>query len=164
MTDGELIDALHYLGIDESNGRVIALLPLVQVAWADGIIQARERDTILEIGRREGFLDDESEALLDNWLAHAPTDTYHQRGRDVILELARRGGGFGTTFTASSVDQLVGFCEVVAKCAGGLLGLVFSVNAQERAAIKEIAEALRIAESENAAWGGLRFNADDDPP
>ena len=39
MNPGELKKALSQFGIDESNFRVIGLLPLVYVAWADGTIQ-----------------------------------------------------------------------------------------------------------------------------
>ena len=35
MTDAELIELLAELGLDASNFRVIALLPLIEVAWVD---------------------------------------------------------------------------------------------------------------------------------
>ena len=154
MDDEALVAELHDLGIDENNARIVALLPLVQVAWVDGVIDPREAAAILQIARERGWLPDDSIYVLDGWLAHAPSDEYFRRGRVVIRELARRDGSFDPAVTPDTVEAIIGLCERVAKSAGGVFGLVFTVSAEERAAIQDIAEALRIAATETG-WDDL---------
>lgn len=159
MTDAELIDELHYLGIDEGNSRVVALLPLVQVAWADGKLQDAERSAIHKIANEGAFATSDGERVLDGWLSNAPSQAYFQRGHRVIVELARRGGGLESGVTGDTIDVVLGYCETVARAAGGLFGLMFSVDANERRAITEIAVALRITPTD-AGWGALAEELD----
>ncbi len=154
MDDRELVDSLHYLGIDETNCRVIALLPLARVAWADGGVQPAERTAILTIARQGGFVDDETARTLEGWLTNAPSDAYFARGSTVIVALAKRGGGLDSGLDASTVEAVLGYCEVVARAAGGLFGLAFAVNAAERQALADIAEALRV-DPNDESWTDL---------
>ena len=159
MTDSELIDALHYLGIDETNCRIMVVLPLVQVAWADGKVQPEERDAIVEIAKVEDLVHGDGEKVLDGWLAHSPTQEYFSRGHEVLVELARRGGGMGSKVTPDTIDSIIVYSENVAKAAGGLFGVLFTVDAREKRALKEIAEALKIAPGDppasHAEWDSL---------
>jgi uncharacterized membrane protein YebE (DUF533 family) len=52
--------------------RVIMLMPLVYVAWADGKIQSQERKLIMSIAEERGLLDDGGRGCLERWLTHAP--------------------------------------------------------------------------------------------
>ena len=62
------IDAwLKELRVPREAYRVVALLPLVYVAWADGKIQKSERDVILRIAREQGLLDHGGGDALDRW-------------------------------------------------------------------------------------------------
>lgn len=159
MDDRELVESLHYLGIDEANCRVIALLPLARVAWADGGVQPAERSAILAIARQGGFVDSETERTLEGWLTNAPTDAYFERGTNVLVALAKRGGALASRVDASTLDAIVGYCEVVAKSAGGLFGLAFSVNPAERKALADIAEALRL-DPNDVSWNELTKEMD----
>ena len=154
MDDRELIESLHYLGIDENNCRVIALLPLARVAWADGGIQPAERAVILSIAKDGGFVDDETERTLTGWLTNAPSDTYFARGSQVLVALARRGGAHPSNVDAATIDAVLGYCETVARAAGGLFGLAFAVSRSEREAMAEIARALRM-DPNDASWTDL---------
>ena len=49
MDDEQLIKTIHYMGIDRENYPIVALLPLVQVAWADGDVHDREKELILKV-------------------------------------------------------------------------------------------------------------------
>lgn len=154
MNDRELIDSLHYLGIDERNCRVIALLPLVQVAWADGHLQAPERTAILRIAKQGAYADAESERVLNAWLANMPSEAYFARGHSVIVELAKRSGGLDSGVTGETIGAILGYCEVVASAAGGFFGLIFAVDASERKAMADIALALHIDPTEGG-WTEL---------
>ena len=154
MNDAQLVSELHHLGIDRANARVIVLLPLVHVAWADGEVQAAERTAILGFAKRDN-LDASSLKVLEGWLTNAPTEDYHQRGRDVIRELAMRNGGLDTDVTPEKVDAIVAFCSTVASSAGGLFGVLFTVSAAEKRLLTEIAEALRVTVRESEGWSDL---------
>ena len=63
---------LKELRVPREAYRVVSLLPLVYVAWADGKIQKSERDLILHIARERGMLDhgeDPREAVVREVLA-----------------------------------------------------------------------------------------------
>lgn len=153
FTDKELVSALHGLGLDEENIRAIVLLPLVEVAWADGRIGESERRLILDIARKRGVLDGEGAPVLESWLRYRPSDRYLERGREVLVELGARGHD-GAGITPQTLTEVVNFCEQVARAAGGVLGRAFkSVGAEERAALTEIAEALSSARK--ASWESM---------
>ena len=57
-------DWLKELRVPREAYRVVSMLPLVYVAWADGKIQKGERDVILRIAREQGMLDHGGEDAL----------------------------------------------------------------------------------------------------
>jgi hypothetical protein len=159
MDDRELVDALHYLGIDERNCRVVALLPLARVAWADGGVQDAERAAILQIATEGGFVDAETERTLRGWLTNAPSDAYFDRGSQVIVALAKRGGGLDSRVDVATIDAVLVHCETIARAAGGLFGLAFAVTKAERQAISSIAKALAV-DPTDVAWTGMSKELD----
>lgn len=134
MIDVELRSALHTLGIDAASREVLALLPLVWVAWADGVIHPAEHAVIAGTSRDLLRLSTDATRVLDNWLAHPPTEAYLDRGCAVLLELDRRAGGRGDL-------SLQDLCRAVAEAAGSFFG---RVNAPERDALTAIAIALSV--------------------
>ena len=61
------------LEIDSETLAALTLIPLVEVAWADGSIAQQERDAILEAAASVGITpESESYFLLGNWLKKAP--------------------------------------------------------------------------------------------
>jgi len=155
MTDDELIVELRSMGIDAESHKVVALLPLVQVAWADAVIQQAERKLIFKIAEDHGMLDGDGGRILDSWLNNPPTEQYVVRGRKVLVDLARRETSLGDSVTMKTLDDVLEFCERVAKAAGGLFGIVWTVDLRERTAIREIAEALDVEADDSTNWSAL---------
>ena len=147
MTDRELIDALTRLGIRPEDPRAVLLLPLAQVAWADGAIQEPERLRILEVARGYGLAG--GAGPVERWLAVRPSDEELALGRRVVAALALRHRGPTADWGPAVLDRLEQQCEDVARAAGGLFGLVFATSADERAALAEIQQALRSAVAQN---------------
>ncbi len=141
MTDAELKEALHGLGMDESSYRALPLLPLVQVAWADGSVQDAERDLILHLAGERYHLEDEGQRVLRNWLHHSPSPDYARRGKGVLVALCERSGF--QDVSREGLEDLVGFCQEVARAAGGFFGFG-AIDSAEAAAIEEIAEVLHV--------------------
>lgn len=140
MQDEILVEKLNKLGIDRESLKVVILLPVVQVAWADGVVQDEERALIESIAETNGLLPGDGARILRTWLEKAPTAEYVAEGRAVLVELSRRGGAAGLLPTV--LDDVVSCCTAVAQAAGGLLGILWTVDPAEEAAIREIAVAL----------------------
>ncbi|MFT7518253.1 MAG: putative tellurite resistance protein B-like protein, partial [Kiritimatiellia bacterium] len=116
-------------------------LPLIQVAWADGEVQASERALILRVASERFDLDEAGSELLDGWLTYPPTDGYLARGRQVLLALTAQQQE--ASLSAESLHDVVGMALDVAKSAGGFFGMR-SVDAAERAALDELAKLLHV--------------------
>lgn len=144
-TDEELIRRLEYLGIDQSSYRAIALLPLVEVAWADGAVQRAEKDLIVKVAEENYFDMGDGARILQGWLESRPSEEYFAKGRELLVALAQRDRGLGADLGADTLVGLLDLCERVASSAGGLFGLAFTVESREREAIRQISRALALA-------------------
>ncbi len=122
--------------------RVVALLPLVYVAWADGKLQKSERDVILRIARERGMLDHGGEDALSRWLSEPPSKQQLKSDLAALNELARGNRSMSEEFGADEEQLLLAWCQDVADAAGGLLGLGRARTDAETAALKTIAGAL----------------------
>ncbi len=145
MDDPALIRELHYLGVDQHTWPVLALLPLIQVAWADGEVQEAERAMILDVAEREFMLDERGKKALTNWLTHAPTEQYLRRGRDAARLLTERNPDIASAHT------VLEHCEAVARAAGGLFGFR-AIDAREQAVLDELAEVLHMPTGQDWDW------------
>jgi len=141
MTDDELRRALGRLGVDAHSLRALPLLPLVQVAWADGRVQRAERGLIHEVARKYG-LGDAGMALLDRWLDVRPSDKSFLLARRVLLALWARDRDRGEA--PESLDGVIRMCMCVARVAGGLFGLAFTLDRRELDLIGEISQSLQL--------------------
>ena len=154
MADKDLLlKQLEELGINAKNYRVLALLPLVLVAWADGKVQTAEMSRMLDIAGRKGFLPASGAAVLEGWLAEKPSAEYVRKSLAALVELARRKRGVGADLSARDLRQLTALGFDIAVCAGGLWGDVFSVTDAEEQVVGELARTLNI--DDGASWKEL---------
>jgi hypothetical protein len=134
---------LRELKVPREAYRVVSLLPLVYVAWADGKIQKSERDVILRIARENGLLAHGGEDALARWLSDPPTRKQLQTDLAALNELARKDRGALTGAAGADEEQLLlAWCQDVADAAGGMLGLGRARTDAETAALKTIAATL----------------------
>ncbi len=139
-TDADVIRALADLGMDEQSIKALPLLPLVQVAWADGEIQAGERNVIEELAVKRFELGEEGNRLLANWLRYPPTKTYLKKGREALLMVAQRDQD---GFDEALLGDVLKLSRKVAKSAGGLFG-IGAISSSESEALDEIAKDLDV--------------------
>jgi uncharacterized membrane protein YebE (DUF533 family) len=82
ITKPAVLERLMELGIRAETVAALSAVPLVEVAWADGALNAKERRAIVE---RAAIAPDSTEgALLEVWLDRrivGPTPSFSSRGR-----------------------------------------------------------------------------------
>jgi hypothetical protein len=144
---------LAELKIPREAYRLVTLLPLVHVAWADGKVQREERKLILEIAAERGLLENGGRETLEHWLSVPPDTAQVRTDLAMLNELARSRGDIADEFDADSLHMLLAWCQDVADAAGGLLGLVPARRDAEHAALKSIATALDIRNAKG--WNAL---------
>ncbi len=131
----DLKTRLELLGFGGEAQQVADLLPLIYVAWADGSVSRKERETIFEILETRGLHPESRSwktiaALLDQ----RPSETWIDESLEVLrVLLAGRD---------ASAEGVVGLCVAVADASGGIFGLGNRIDASERQALTRIAEAL----------------------
>jgi uncharacterized tellurite resistance protein B-like protein len=129
-----LLDRIEQLGFTGDSARVLDLLPLVHVAWADGKTDQRERAAVVAILDQRGIEKDSDAALLiESLLEERPSETFLAESFALLRDLAQKQGNDG--------KSLVDLCVRVGEASGGLLGFGERVNDAEYALIKKIAEA-----------------------
>jgi hypothetical protein len=144
------IDAwLKELKVPPEAYRVVVLLPLVHVAWADGKVQRAERDLIVRIANEQGLLEHGGREVLERWLAEPPPAQQIQTDLALLNELSRGSLAQRAAYDADDLQLLLAWCQDVADAAGGLLGLRSSRRDDEAKALHRIAAALDITDAKH---------------
>ena len=135
----ELVDALIELEITPGAMAALSVVPLVAVAWADGEIQAKERQAILKAAEEGGIeIGSENHELLENWLSHTPGPYLLATWNHYAQELAARRD---TVVGNELKERLMTRTTKIAKAAGGFLGLG-AISKAEQAVLDELEHAL----------------------
>jgi hypothetical protein len=140
----ELLRRVIRLGVTLDTAPAFLLAPLVQVAWAEGRVTDRERDTVLRLAAARGVeAGTPAHAQLLKWLQERPSDELFDTAVEVIKD--------GLALLAPEereerLKRLVHACQEVAEASGGLgkvLGLASGVSGEEGALLEAIAATLR---------------------
>jgi len=132
LSDGAVLDRLVALGFGGGTVAALSLVPLVAVAWADGSLDARERDAVLSAAGESGLGGaGPGRTMLESWLDEAPTPELLAAWTDYVRALpaeARAGLRAG----------ILGRARRVAEATGGFLGLTRSVSDAEEAVLRRL--------------------------
>jgi hypothetical protein len=138
LNDADLQE-LQALGFTTDTVTLLPLMPLVQVAWADGAVSDAERRLLVELARARGIAaDSAADRQLATWLASRPDAAVFARASRLIAAMLAEPGAAQDAMTA---DDLIRYCERIAEASGGLLGFN-RVSAEERALLASIARDL----------------------
>lgn len=120
MSDDAVLDRLVALGLKANTIAALSLVPLIAVAWADGMIQENERSAILQGAHGKG-LEQGSDGyeLLQTWLSKKPDEQLFEAWESYIKALASQ---LNDEQNRLLKNQIVGFAKLVATSAGGILG------------------------------------------
>jgi hypothetical protein len=143
LSDPVLLQELQELGFTPATVNLLPLVPVLEVAWAEGGITAAERELIEQLARSRG-IDEASPAgrQLREWMASRPDTAVFQRAGRLIA--AMLDSGSGETARGLTTNDLVAYCEQIAGASGGIFGTrLRSVTGEERALLTRIASELK---------------------
>ena len=134
ITDSAVLDKLIQLGIHPETLSSLAVIPLITVAWADGTIEPRERQAILDAVHGSRFGKSIDLKLVGHWLETKPKPQLFEAWVHYSQALA---ADLSVDERRAMREELVGHAREVAEAAGGLLGLG-KVSAAETAVLEKL--------------------------
>ena len=134
-----VLSALAGMKLGSAATLVMSLYPLVEVAWADGTLDAAERKVVLEQAANLGIKSgSEAGAFLTRWLDERPELNWHSLWADYTRELVKKLAPEARELLKSEV---LGRARLVAEASGGIMGFGFSVSAAEKHVLGKLEQA-----------------------
>ena len=144
LEDPQDVQELQDLGFTPETVGLLPLVPIIQMAWAEGGITKAERELILRLARSRGIeVGSAGDHQLTEWLTHQPAEAVFTRATRLIRAILDSGAAQTGNLSA---DDLVKYCEEIASASGGILG-IGRVSAEERALLSSIAADLNARRS-----------------
>ena len=137
--DHAVLKDLEALGWAGDALKLMHLFPLVQVAWADGKVEPRERELILEAARAQGMVSGSAYDRLVDALSTRPSDERFSRGMRVTQALL---AALPENQRAKGARTLVSLAADIAAATGGFFGFGTKVGPGEAATLSRIAAEL----------------------
>ena len=135
IRDDVLLERLVAMEINLQTLTALSVVPLVEIAWADGRIEKNERDAVLQAADEAGIpKDGPGHKLLEEWLDEKPDMALLSCWKDYIAALADT---MDDESYAQVRDNLLGRAREVAEAAGGILGLG-SISGVEQKKLDEL--------------------------
>ena len=135
ISDGAVLDAMLKHEVSAETLTSLSLVPLVAVAWADGVMENNEREAIMKAATSVGIATDSaSYEVLASWLDEQPGDELVNSWKEYI-------GSLKETLDDTAFNQVkanvMGRAKDVAQAAGGFLG-IGKTSDQESAVIADL--------------------------
>jgi hypothetical protein len=143
IDDPDLLARLAELGIRPETLAALTLIPLIETAWADGVMHAKEREAVLAGAAASGIVPESaSYRLLELWTLERPAAEIAVIWREFIAAIAK-------SLTARERESLrakvIGRAWAVASAAGGFLDATPNVSPEEHAALDALGAAFGAA-------------------
>lgn len=138
VTDPELSRELAEMGFTPETVKLLPLIPILEMAWAEGEVTTAERKMVVDVARGRGIeAGGTADLQLADWLDRRPEDSVFRRAGRLINALFESGGRFHIT-----PDDIIKYCEAIADVSGGLFG-IRRVSSDERATLSRIASEIK---------------------
>ena len=140
LVDAELLHELQEVGFTPGTVSLLPLVPVLQVAWAEGGITSKERELLVQLARSRGIQEGSvADRQLITWMTYRPDPTVFARAGRLISAMLATGTSEAGTLSA---DDLVKQCEAIAGASGGMFG-IGRISAEERDLLSAIAADLK---------------------
>ena len=144
IDDPDLLARLAELGIRPETLAALTLIPLIETAWADGVMHAKEREAILRGAATSGITPQSaSYRLLELWTIEQPAGEITAVWKEFIAAIAK---SLSARERAALRSKVIGRAWAVARAAGSFLDATPSVSAEERAALDALEAAFGTAD------------------
>ena len=136
MDDEDILRDLQRLGYTVETVTLLYIVPLIEVAWADGTVSDPERDAIIAAARAHGVeLGSQADRQLTEWLANPPSAVLSDGTLHLLGALKQRRP---TDERVAAVrDLLLASCTAVASASGGIFGFR-SISDKEQRVVDRI--------------------------
>ena len=146
VDDDAVLTEFQQIGFDAETVRLLPILPLVRVAWAEGFVTGRERSAVLEAAKSIGVAEgSEAYGILQTWLEEPPNDPFYEPCLHLLGKVVREGQH--APFVGS-LQEIIAACTKIAAVSGGFFGFGVSVSEVEQAVIGRVNAALLAEPSE----------------
>jgi hypothetical protein len=139
ITDPAVLEQLAAVDLSSETLAALSLVPLVEVAWADERLEAKERSALLVAAEQAGLRKDSaSYQLLEEWFRERPSPRLLAAWKAYVAGLSRT---LDVQAKQALKQDLLGRARMVAEAAGGFLGLGTRISSAEQAVLTELEQA-----------------------
>ncbi|HUP38513.1 MAG TPA: hypothetical protein VM115_00225 [Vicinamibacterales bacterium] len=139
IADEELLNDLQALGYTPETVMMLYLVPLIQTAWAEGGVSAKERELIVKAARSRGITEGTPcDQQLNLWLATRPSDEMFEKSLRAIRTILQAQPD---SAREASKKDLLSLVTAIAAASGGIVGF-HAVSAEEQQILKHINDEL----------------------
>jgi hypothetical protein len=135
IKDQAVLDQLVRLGVGPETLAALAMVPLIEVVWADGRVDDKERELVLAHAKKQGIQVGSIEhELLDRWLRLRPGNELLEAWRHYVDALCYR---MDEAARGALKNELLRDVRAAARASGGFLGLR-AISSQEKAVLEKL--------------------------
>ena len=140
VADDEVLRDLQDLGYTPETVMLLYLVPILQTAWAEGDVTAKERDLIVKAARSRGITaGTPCDQQLEMWLTNRPSDELFERSLRAIRTIL---AAQPADARAAAEKDLMSLATAIATASGGIVGF-HAVSAEERQILTHIRDELK---------------------
>ena len=140
VANDDVLHDLQDLGYTPETVMLLHLVPLIQIAWAEGGVTQKERDLIVKAARSRGITaGSPADQQLDLWLAQRPSGELFEKTLRAIRTILQAQPD---DVRAASEKDLLSLASAIATASGGIVGFR-AVSDEERQILAHISEELK---------------------
>ena len=139
ILDDKVLSNLVKAGVRAETLIAVTLIPLVEVAWADGSVSEDEREAVLKAAAENGVKEGSAaHQLLNHWLKDRPDVRIIAAWKEYVGALAK---AMPADAMLVMRERLMGRMRAVAEATWSIMGLGRKISKVEQAAIEEFERA-----------------------
>ena len=136
ITNGSILESLVQLGIEAETVAALQLVPLLEVVWADGELDKKEKQAVLKAAEASGLAKGcLSHGLLENTLNRRPRPKLREAWRLYMEGLCKQ---LQPGERESLREDLLGRARTVAGASGSFLGVGSKISSSEARVLEEL--------------------------